>query len=153
MFKKHGRPLKSKHQSYTSCVLLVRWVLIKSNSTNSGEFTLTLIALWASAFNGEHWLASCIAIHLKTWHIQVDTCMNKTRRYLTFPLMSVVAEVTWSNTPFSLSNNCSCFYSFVLQCFVQAKGSVYKKKKRILTSLIFFSHLPTRFVIPSIHDT
>lgn len=37
--------------------------------------------------------------------------------------------------PFSLSNNCSCSYPFVLQCFVQAKRRVYKKKKKILTCL------------------
>lgn len=37
--------------------------------------------------------------------------------------------------PFSLSNNCSCSYPFVLQCFVQDKRSVHKKKKNILTCL------------------
>lgn len=37
---------------------------------------------------------------------------------------------------FSLSNNCSC--SFALQCFVQAKRRVYKRKKNTYMSLSSF---------------
>lgn len=39
---------------------------------------------------------------------------------------------------FSLSNNCSCSYPFVLQCFIQANRSVLKKKKNTYMSLSSF---------------
>jgi len=59
----HGRPLRSKHQSYTSYVL-VRWARIKSNPIDRGEFTLMLVVLQTGVFKE---ISCLLPIHQYIW--------------------------------------------------------------------------------------